>query len=204
MEWLLKILEEASENEDGKVDIKAIFNAIQKEFPNHAVSKEDFDAKAEELKTANKTITDLKKENKGSEELQKKIKDYEKEIENLQNSSREERQTYALKEQLSKAGVIDPDYLIYKAGGVGKFVFDKENNPIGVEDVIKPYRADKSMAHLFKQEQRKPGYSPQGGEGEHSENPFAKETFNMTKQGEMLRANPEQARAMAAAAGVNI
>lgn len=204
MEWLLKILEEASENEDGKVDIKAIFNAIQKEFPNHAVSKEDFDAKAEELKTANKTITDLKKENKGSEELQKKIKDYEKEIENLQNSSREERQTYALKEQLSKAGVIDPDYLIYKAGGVGKFVFDKENNPIGVEDVIKPYRADKSMAHLFKQEQGKSGYSPQGGEGEHSENPFAKETFNMTKQGEMLRANPEQARAMAAAAGVNI
>lgn len=204
MEWLLKILEEASENEDGKVDIKAIFNAIQKEFPNHAVSKEDFDAKAEELKTANKTITDLKKENKGSEELQKKIKDYEKEIENLQNSSREERQTYALKEQLSKAGVIDPDYLIYKAGGVGKFVFDKENNPIGVEDVIKPYRADKSMAHLFKQEQGKSGYSPQGGEGEHSENPFAKETFNMTKQGEILRANPEQARAMAAAAGVNI
>ena len=204
MEWLLKILEEASENEDGKVDIKAIFNAIQKEFPNHAVSKEDFDAKAEELKTANKTITDLKKENKGSEELQKKIKDYEKEIENLQNSSREERQTYALKEQLSKAGVIGPDYLIYKAGGVGKFVFDKENNPIGVEDVIKPYRADKSMAHLFKQEQGKSGYSPQGGEGEHSENPFAKETFNMTKQGEILRANPEQARAMAAAAGVNI
>lgn len=204
MEWLLKILEEASGNEDGKVDIKAIFNAIQKEFPNHAVSKEDFDAKAEELKTANKTITDLKKENKGSEELQKKIKDYEKEIENLQNSSREERQIYALKEQLSKAGVIDPDYLIYKAGGVGKFVFDKENNPIGVEDVIKPYRADKSMAHLFKQEQGKSGYSPQGGEGEHSENPFAKETFNMTKQGEILRANPEQARAMAAAAGVSI
>lgn len=204
MEWLLKILEEASANEDGKADIKAVYDAIQKEFPNHAVSKEDFDAKAEELKTANKTIADLKKENKGSKELQKKIEDYEKEIENLQNSSREERQTYALKEQLSKAGVIDPDYLIYKAGGVGKFVFDKENNPIGVEDVIKPYRADKSMAHLFKQEQGKSGYSPQGGEGEHSENPFAKETFNMTKQGEMLRANPEQARAMAAAAGVNI
>ena len=204
MEWLLKILQEASANKDGKVDIKALYDAILKEFPNHAVPKEDFDAEAEELKTANKTISDLKKENKDSEELQKKIEDYEKEIEKLQNSSREERQTYALKEQLSKAGVIDPDYLIYKAGGVGKFVFDKENNPIGVEDVIKPYKADKSMAHLFKQEQRKSGYSPQGGEGEHSENPCAKETFNMTKQGELLRANPEQARAMAAAAGVNI
>ncbi len=204
MEWLWEILQAASANEDKKVDIKAVFDTIQKEFPNHAVSKEDFDAKAEELKTANKTITDLKKENKDSEGLQKKIEDYEKEIENLQNSSREERQTYALKEQLSKAGVIDPDYLIYKAGGVGKFAFDKENNPIGVEDVIKPYREDKSMTHLFKQEQGKPLYNPQGGEGEHSENPFAKETFNMTKQGELLRTNPEQARAMAAAVGMNI
>ena len=33
--------------------------------------------------------------------------------------------TYALKEQLSKAGVTDADYLIYKQGGIDKFTFDK-------------------------------------------------------------------------------
>lgn len=43
MGWLLKILHEASVNEEGKLDIKALLNAIQKEFPNHAVPKGDFD-----------------------------------------------------------------------------------------------------------------------------------------------------------------
>ena len=33
-----------------------------------------------------------------------------------------------MKEQLSKAGVLDPDYIIYKQGGIDKFTFDKDNN----------------------------------------------------------------------------
>ena len=46
---------------------------------------------------------------------------------------------------------------------------------------------------------------PQGGTGgAGTANPFAKETFNLTKQGELLKSNPEQAKAMAAAAGVTI
>lgn len=204
MEWLQKILEQAVADEDGKPDVSAIVSAIQKEFPNHAVPKSDFNAKVKELKSANETITSLKETGADSEELQKKIEAYENEIENLKSSALEERRTYALKEQLNKAGVVDPDYLIYKAGGVNKFTFDKDNNPVGVEDALKPYRGDEAMAHLFRQEQKKPEYQPLGGEGEHSENPFAKETFNMTKQGELFKSNPEQARAMAAAAGVKI
>lgn len=39
---------------------------------------------------------------------------------------------------------------------------------------------------------------------EQVDNPFAKETFNLTKQGQMLRENPEQARELASAAGVKI
>lgn len=204
MEWLQKILEQAVVNDEGKLDVEALMGAIRKEFPNHAVPKSDFNAKAKELKSANETITSLKEAGTDSEELQKKIKEYENEINDLKSSALEERQRYALKEQLNKAGVIDPDYLIYKAGGVNKFTFDKDNNPVGVEDVLKPYRGDETMAHLFGQEPKKPGYHPRGGDGEHSENPFSKETFNMTKQGELFKSNPEQARAMAAAAGVKI
>lgn len=204
MEWLKAILEKA-EIKDGKLDVDAVMNAAQKEFPKYAVPKDDFNTKVEELKTANGTIEELKKSNGDNEELQKKIGDYEIEIKNLKKTAENTSKTYALKESLAKQGVLDPDYLIYKAGGLDKFTFDKEGKPVGVEDTVKPYKEDKAMAHLFKQEQTKPPYHPQGGTGgAGSTNPFAKETFNLTKQGELLKSNPEQTKAMAAAAGVTI
>ena len=151
-----------------------------------------------QIKTLNATIGDLKKNNADNETLQTTITD-------LQVANEQITKNYALKDSLAKQGVLDPDYLIYKAGGLDKFTFDKEGKPVGVEDAVKPYKEDKTMAHLFKQEQPKPPYHPQGGTGgAGTANPFAKETFNLTKQGELLKSNPEQAKAMAAAAGVTI
>lgn len=201
MDWLKEILEKATVTE-GKLDTDALMKAISAEFPKHAVPKEDFNAKVKELNTANGTIEELRKENGDNEKLQKKIGDYETEIAGLKKDAADAAKTYALRDQLAKAGVLDPDYLIYKAGGIEKFTFDKENKPVGVDDAIKPYKEDKTMAHLFKQD--KPPYHPQGGGAGGSTNPFAKETYNLTKQGELLKSNPEQARAMAAAAGVTI
>lgn len=203
MDWLKELLEKATVT-DGKLDTDALMKAISAEFPKHAVPKEDFNNKVKELATANETIKNLKKDNGDNEELQKKIGDYETEIKNLKKSAEDTTKTYALKEQLTKSGVLDPDYLIYKAGGIDKFTFDKDNRPVGVDDVIKPYKEDKAMAHLFQQEQQKPPYHPQNGGTSGNSNPFAKETYNLTKQGELLKTNPEQARAMAAAAGVTI
>lgn len=202
MDWLKELLEKATVT-DGKLDTDALMKAVSAEFPKHAVPKEDFNNKVKELATANETIKNLKKDNGDNEELQKKIGDYETEIKNLKKSAEDTTKTYALKEQLTKSGVLDPDYLIYKAGGIDKFTFDKDNRPVGVDDVIKPYKEDKTMAHLFKQEQ-KSQYHPQNGAAGGNTNPFAKETYNLTKQGELLKSNPEQARAMAAAAGVTI
>lgn len=203
MDWLKELLEKATVT-DGKLDTDALMKAVSAEFPKHAVPKEDFNNKVKELATANETIKNLKKDNGDNEELQKKIGDYETEIKNLKKSAEDTTKTYALKEQLTKSGVLDPDYLIYKAGGIDKFTFDKDNRPVGVDDVIKPYKEDKAMAHLFQQEQQKPPYHPQNGGTSGNSNPFAKETYNLTKQGELLKSNPEQARAMAAAAGVTI
>lgn len=203
MEWLKAILEKA-EIADGKLDVDAVMNAVQKEFPKHAVPKEDFNAKVKELETANGTITELKKSNGDNEELQKKIGDYEAEIKNLKKSAEDTEKNYALKEQLTKQGVLDPDYLIYKAGGLEKFNFDKEGKPIGVEEVVKPYKDDAAMVHLFKQEQQKPPYNPKDGGAGGVTNPFAKDTFNLTEQGRMLKENPAQAKELAAAAGVTL
>lgn len=204
MEWLRKILEAAKLTEDGKLDVETVMKAVNAEFPKHAVPKADFNAKVEELKTANETITELKEKNGGNEELQNKIGEYEKEIKNLKKSAEDTSKTYALREQLSKQGVLDPDYLIYKAGGIEKFTFDKEGKPVGVEEAVKPYKEDTAMAHLFKQEPKKPPYNPQNGGAGGTTNPFAKDTFNLTEQGRLLKENPAQAKEMAAAAGVTL
>lgn len=157
-----------------------------------------------QIKTLNGTIKTLKENNSDNEELQKTITTLQEELKNQQIANVNTTKTYALREQLSKAGVIDPDYLIYKAGGIEKFTFDKENHPVGVEEAVKSYKEDAALAHLFKQKQERPPYDPQGGGSGGKVNPFAKETYNLTKQGELWKANPEQAKAMAAAAGVNI
>ena len=203
MEWLREILEKASIT-DGNLDIEGLIKQISEEFPKHAVPKNAFNEKSDALKAAEKTIADLKKENGDNADLQKKVSDYETEIGNLKKAAADTAKTYVLKEQLAKSGVLDPDYLIYKQGGLEKFNFDKEGKPIGIDEVLKPYKEDETLAHLFKQEQGKPGYKPHGGGGGGAINPFAKETFNMTEQGKLLKSNPEQARALAAAAGVKI
>lgn len=202
MEWLKKILEKAKISEDGKLDVEAVTAAIQKEFSKHAVMKKEYDGKVEELNAANATIVELKEANKGNEELQRKVGEYETEIGKLKKQADDATKTYSLREQLSKQGVLDPDYLIYKVGGLEKFTFDKDGRPVGIEEAVKPYKEDKVMSYLFKQE-RNGGYVPHNGGGAMA-NPFAKETFNLTEQGKLLKENPAQAKELAAAAGVSI
>lgn len=168
-------------------------------------------AKEAELKTAKETISGLqdtirKFDGVDVEKLQQEAKDWERkyneDLKAEKAKAENVRKEYALKEAMARTGVLDPDYLIYKAGGLEKFTFDKDDRPVGVEDALKPYKEDKAMAHLFKKET--PPYDPKGGGTGAIANPFAKETFNMTKQGELFKQNPEQARAMAAAAGVKL
>lgn len=200
MEWLKAILEQATVV-DGTVDVEALIKAVNAEFPKHAVPKSDYNDKVKELNTANQTIADLKKENEGNKDLQTKISNYETEISALKNAAANTKKEYALREQLKEAGVTDADYIIYKQGGLEKFTFDKDGKPIGIEDVLKPFR--ESSQHLFKSQQGS-GYNPAGGGNPPANNPFAKETWNMTEQGRLLRADPAQARQLAAAAGVKL
>ena len=200
MEWLKAILEKATVT-DGKIDVENIMKQVNTEFPKHAVPKKDFNDKVQELKQANETITDLKKSNGDNEELQRKIGTYEKEIANLKNAAENTRKTYAVKEKLTAAGTIDPDYVIYKQGGIDKFNFDKDGAPIGIDDIIKPMK--EASPHLFKAD---PGanYNPAGGGTPPATNPWKKESFNLTEQGRIYKENPTQARQLAAAAGVTI
>ena len=185
MEWLKAILEKAK-IEDGKLDIDGVMSTVNSEFPKYAVPKNVFNDKVTELKTANKTIEDLKQSN-------------ESEIETLKTDALNTAKTYALKEQLSKAGVTDADYLIYKQGGIDKFTFDKDGKPVGVDDILKPLREDKTYSHLFAE--KGGAYTPKSGGGGSDVNPWAKETFNLTKQGEIYKNDPARAKVLMQEAG---
>jgi hypothetical protein len=201
MEWLKEILEKAVIT-DGKLDVEAAVKAINTEFPKHAVPKQDYNDKVKELSTASETINDLKKNNADNVELQQKVKDYEVETARLKTEADNTRKEYALKDKLKEAGVTDADYIIYKQGGLDKFTFDKDGKVIGLDDVLKPMR--ESSPHLFKNAGGAGGYDPAGGGKPPVNNPFAKETYNLTEQGRLFKQNPEQARQMAAAAGVKL
>lgn len=198
MEWLKAILEKAKVADDGKLDVEDLMKNISAEFPKHAVPKSEYNAKAEELKAANTTIENLKKSNKDNEKLQTEIEGYKSQIKTLQDAEVSTKKTYALKDVLKEKGCLDPDYLIYKHGGLDKFNFDSDGKPIGVDELLKPYKESSPM--LFQKQQQ---YKPGAG-GEVHANPFAKDTWNLTEQGKLYRENPAQAREMAAAAGVEI
>lgn len=191
-----ELMEKGLSEEHAKIAMDAWTEAMKGFVP-----KERLDEVCGKLKEANTTIETLRKNNSDNEELQKQVKQYRDRVEELEKASANTAKEYALREKLTAAGALDADYLIYKQGGLEKFTFDKDGKPIGVEDVLKPLR--ESSPHLFKTE---PGadYRPAGGGNPPASNPFAKETYNLTEQGKLLRDNPAQARELAAAAGVKI
>ena len=201
MEWLQKILEGA-EMKDEKLNVDALVSAISKEMPKHFVPKEDFNTKVSELKTANDTIKTLKESNQDNETLQKTIEAHEATIKTLQKENENTKKEYALKDALAKEGCADPAYFIFRQGGLEKFSFDKDGTPIGVKELVEPLKKDNPI--LFPKSQKETHYNPSGGNGGTGKNPFEKESFNLTEQGKLFRENPEQARALAAAAGLEI
>lgn len=166
------------------------------------VPKERFDEVNGKLKEANTTIETLRKNNTDNEELQKQVTEYKSRVTELETAAANTQKEYALKDRLKEAGVTDVDYIIYKQGGLEKFTFDKDGKPVGIDDVLKPLK--ESSPHLFKAAGGAGGYKPAGGGNPPASNPFAKETFNLTEQGRLFKQNPEQARQMAAAAGVKL
>lgn len=200
MEWLQKILTNAVYGDDGKLDVEATMKKVNEEAAKHIVPKEKYNTKVRELDTANGTIRNLEKDNGGNEDLRKELDDYKAEVDRLNKEKESITKTTALERALEDAGCLDPGYVIYKHGGLDKFNFDESGKPIGVEEVTKSYR--ETMAHVFKPTEPGGGYHPAGGGDPKGDNPWAKDTFNLTKQGEIYKNNPAQAKELMAAAGI--
>lgn len=89
---------------EGKYVGKGKFDALQL----------DFDNQAQELKSANDLIAELKKGTEGNGALQEKISGYEAQLQQLQEKYDKSRLDYALQLALRDAKALDPDYLAFK------------------------------------------------------------------------------------------
>ncbi|MFL2100085.1 phage scaffolding protein [Desemzia sp. FAM 23989] len=111
----------------------------------HLASEENLDSRYTKLKeqkeqlesdlnSANELVTGLQKSNKDVEGLQTKISEYQSKVETLETERAAEQKTYALKEALTKEGVSDVDYMLFKLGDVE---VDKDGNLKGLDNRIK-------------------------------------------------------------------
>lgn len=177
MEWLRKLLEEAKLTGEGKLDIDALMTSINAEFPKQAVPKAEYNNVKGQLKTANDTIADLKKNNADNEDLQTKIKEHSETIKTMENNHKAELSA------IKKRGAIDSLLLKNKAKysdlladkfDLEKITIKDDGTIEGLEDQFKGIK--ESYKEMFEETESidsKYVYKPKDGSSE------VTKTFNM-------------------------
>ena len=196
---------------DDKMDEaeKAVKSFLDGDFVTKARFNEVNEGKkslTDQLAERDKQLTALKKSAGDNEGLKKEIEALQSA--NKQQKAEFEAQAKALKiDTAVKLAIADSAQDTDIVAGLidkAKLILGDDGKVTGLTEQVEALKKDKSF--LFKTtQQANPNYSPNGGgNGTPAANPFKKETFNLTEQGKMFRENPEQARAMAAEAGVTI
>ena len=91
---------------------------------------------AEQLKTAQELISELKKNTGGDEKLQGKITEYETTINTLQGQLKQEKLDSAVKIALLEADCKDVDYITFKLKEKGELSLDDAGKVKGMEDKL--------------------------------------------------------------------
>ena len=177
---------------NGQYVPKSRFNEVNEEKNTLKKTVTERDGQLEELKKASGNSEELKKQIETLQESNKKsVADYEEQLKTLRLST-------AIKLALTDAQDVDiVESLIKK----DKLVYSEDGKIVGLDEQIKSLRTEKPF--LFKIKEKSNGYTPKSGKVI-TNNPFAKDTFNLTEQGRLFRDNPEEARRLASAAGVKL
>jgi len=193
---------------------KENMDSAEKEFKTFLdgsyVPKSRFNEVNEEKNTLKNTVADRDKQLEALKKTSGDAEGLKKQIEQLQadNKKAKEESEAKLKDLqfnnaiklaiVEKAQDVD---IVLQQFDKSKLILGADGKITGLDEQLKALEKDKPF--LFKQQNPNP-YNPNGGQNGGSKNPFAKETWNLTEQGKLFMSNPEQARAMAAAAGVKI
>ncbi|WP_245157185.1 phage scaffolding protein [Anaerovorax sp. IOR16] len=135
---------------------KAIDDIMAENGKDIETEKAKTTAKDSELTKANETITGLQADIKkfdgvNVEELKTKASEWETryntDIQAEKEKAESIKKEYKLKEALKSNGAVDPEYLIFKQGGVDKFTFNSEGKVVGLDEILKPLK--ESTPNLF-------------------------------------------------------
>ncbi|WP_029276288.1 phage scaffolding protein [Carnobacterium jeotgali] len=126
--------EQANKTVDGMPANKLYIASEENLDSRYTKLKEQKEQLESDLNSANELVTGLQKSNKDVEGLQTQISDYQSKVETLETERAAERKTYSLKEALTKEGVSDVDYMLYKLGEVET---DKDGNIIDLDNKVK-------------------------------------------------------------------
>lgn len=155
MDWLKEILGEELYNQlmaalgahNGKPENKEKQVKLADLGKGEYVSKEKYSALetdkgnlAEQLKTAQGLIEQLKKGTKEDEALQGKITEYETTVQNLQKQLAQEKLDAAVKIALLESGCRDVDYITFKLKEKGELSLDESGKVKGMEDKLAALR----------------------------------------------------------------
>lgn len=177
---------------DGAYVPKSRFNEVNEEKKTLTASLAERDKQLEGLKTAKGSV----------EELTAKIKSLQEENKKAMEEAALRFEKLRLSDAI-KMEIMDTAQDVDIVAGLfdqSKIVLGKDGKLTGLDEQLA--NLEKTKPFLFKK-LTNPKYDPAGG-GAKINNPFARDTYNLTEQGRMLRENPAQAKAMAAAAGVKI
>lgn len=172
-------------------------------------AKSDYDEMKSQLNTANNTI---KERDKQIESLKKvDAEALQAEITKLQEENKEATKKYQsdLKDikltnaiKLAIAGKVHDEDMAASLFDKSKLVLTDEGKVAGLDEQLEVIKKDKGF--LFKTDKVDTHYDPNSGGAPAGINPFAKETYNLTQQGKLLKENPAQAKELMAAAGFKL
>ncbi|OSB16700.1 scaffolding protein [Clostridium sporogenes] len=152
------------------------------------IPKDKFNTLNDQLKTANATITDLKKSNKDNGELQTRVTDYESKVKDYEKKIQDMQFNYALEGALKSANVRNTKAVkaLLNLEGIK---LDGESL-IGLNEQIEEIR--KSDSYLFSEEQAQPKFSGVNPVDSSANKTAAKDTSNMsyTELCKYLEENP--------------
>jgi hypothetical protein len=206
MNWLRELLKKAGIEEE-KLD--GVIADISKELPKHFIPKDKYNEVAEAKK---KLEADIQERDNQLEQLKNAAGNSEElkaQIEQLQAENQK-----AAEEWQAKMAQMQLDFAIEKALAAAKAknqkavkaLLDLEKvkldgeQLLGLEDQLKALQ--QSDPYLFGDSGKVGSGTNPPGAGNAEANPWKKETWNLTQQGQILREDPAKATRMKAEAGV--